>query len=159
MSKVVKLRSKLKLRTRVTRILNMRKVVKLRSKLKLRTRVKRILTISSSTERPEQPPVGPSEVQVRLLKQARENTVLLISHKTRQCGIYQYGLNITEALQRSSRYLFAYAECSSAEELGQAISQVHPSVIIYNHYPFTMPWLTSRVTRRYKVPQIGIMHE
>ncbi len=92
-------------------------------------------------------------------KQLIENTVLMVSHKQKQCGIYQYGINITEALKNSNRYSFWYAECSNEEELNQAVIQANPSVIIYNYYPATMPWLTSKVTQRYKVPQLGIMHE
>ncbi len=92
-------------------------------------------------------------------KEVRENTVLIVSHKQKQCGIYQYGINITEALQNSARYSFCYAECSNEEELDQSVTQTNPSVIIYNYYPLTMPWLTSKITKRYKVPQLGIMQE
>jgi hypothetical protein len=134
-------------------------ISKLRAKLRLRTRVRRVLKISAPDSGAGQPQAAPSEVRVKVTKRPREHTVLIISHKERQCGIYQYGLNITEALEHSSRYSFAYAECSSGEEVDQAVAQAHPSVIIYNYYPMTMPWLTSQITRRYKVPQIGIEHE
>ena len=90
---------------------------------------------------------------------ARENTILIVSHKNQQCGVYQYGRNITQTLQKSTRYLFAYAECSSAEELRQAIIQTNPSVIIYNYYPATMPWLNHEITSNFKLPQLGIFHE
>ena len=39
------------------------------------------------------------------------------------------------------------------------ITKVNPALVIYNYYPATMPWLTSRITRQYKIPQLGIMHE
>jgi hypothetical protein len=85
--------------------------------------------------------------------------ILIISHKEEQCGIHQYALNITEALQKSTRYCFNYAECSNEEELKNVLAMTNPVAIIYNYYPATMPWLTSRVTKGISVPQLGIMHE
>ena len=99
------------------------------------------------------------KLQIKVAQQPRENTILVVSHHQTQCGIHQYGLNITEALQKSTRYSFAYAECSSEDQLKQAIIQTNPSAIVYNHYPATMPWLTGQITRQYRVPQLGIMHE
>ncbi|OQW92753.1 MAG: hypothetical protein BWK78_00705 [Thiotrichaceae bacterium IS1] len=88
-----------------------------------------------------------------------KDTILIVSHKEKQCGIYQYGINITEALQKSECYTFVYAECSHPTELQQAIAKVKPAAIIYNYYPLTMPWLTPQITRSYQVVQLGIMHE
>jgi len=85
--------------------------------------------------------------------------ILIISHKERQCGVYQYGLNISEALQKSQRYQFVYYECNGKDELAKAIKIIDPQVIIYNYYPATMPWLNERITRSYSIPQLGIMHE
>jgi hypothetical protein len=85
--------------------------------------------------------------------------ILIVSHKKKQCGIYQYGLNIFEALKKSARYLFQYRECSSNSDLHQAILHVRPDVIIYNYYPATMPWLETKITRSYNIPQLGMMHE
>ena len=98
-------------------------------------------------------------IQVNSLKLMKENTVLIISHKQKNCGIYQYGVNITKTLQKSVRYSFVFVECSNEQELEESIIQNNPSVIIYNYYPMTMPWLNSKITRKYKVVQLGIMHE
>lgn len=89
----------------------------------------------------------------------KENTVLIVSHAEKRCGIHEYGLNIAKALSFSSRYAFAYAECSNAEELEKVVEQSNPSVIIYNYYHLTMPWLTPQVTSEYEAIQLGIMHE
>ena len=86
-------------------------------------------------------------------------TILIVSHKQKQCGIYQYGVNITEALQKSSCYSFAYAECSNYAELKNAVSQTNPAAIIYNYYLATMPWLRKEITKQFQIPQLGIMHE
>ncbi|OCR01808.1 hypothetical protein BCD67_04750 [Oscillatoriales cyanobacterium USR001] len=97
-------------------------------------------------------------VQIEV-KKSPKATILIVSHKQKQCGIYQYGVNIAEALQKSDRYSFAYAECGNYMELKNAVDQINPAAIIYNYYLATMPWLTKEVTRQYKIPQLGIMHE
>jgi hypothetical protein len=88
-----------------------------------------------------------------------KETILIVSHKQKQCGIHQYGINISEALQKSLRYSFVYVECSNQQDLNNAIAINKPAAIIYNYYPFTMPWLNSQVTRSYDFPQLAIMHE
>jgi glycosyltransferase involved in cell wall biosynthesis len=155
-------------------------LTELRAKLKLRYRLRKILKL----ERPVIP--GWSEESPTLLhelegirralfyvseveerdvlaktvdRRGTDNTILIVSHEATQCGIHEYGINITQALQKSSRYSFAYVECSSQEQMHDAIIKTSPSAIIYNYYPKTMPWLTSQMTRKYGVPQLGVMHE
>ncbi|MCK5610525.1 class I SAM-dependent methyltransferase, partial [Candidatus Pacearchaeota archaeon] len=89
----------------------------------------------------------------------KKNRILLVSHKEKQCGIHQYAVNLAEALIKSTIYSFDYIECSNQEELHQEIINTRPLAIIYNYYPLTMPWLTSSITHRYNIPQLGIMHE
>jgi hypothetical protein len=100
-----------------------------------------------------------AEIRNQFHREMRENTVLFVSHKQKSCGIYQYGINIVRALQKSTRYSFVYAECSNEEELESSITQNNPSVIIYNYYPATLPWLSRKTTSKYKAFQLGIMHE
>lgn len=133
--------------------------LKIRSKLRVRTRLKQILNTCGLISQPERLPPVKLLVPTNISGQARENNILIVSHSEKQCGIHQYGLNILEALQKSSLYSFAYAECSNEEHLNQAVLQTNPSAIIYNYYPATMPWLSAQVTRRYRVPQLGFMHE
>lgn len=150
--------------------------VSVRSTLKIRTRVKRLMGMPEVTpslpggwdvpEKPEAPSIttvgyeiAQSDTPTRALQGNRKNTVLFVNHTEEHCGIHQYGVNISEALQKSSLYAFAYAECSSEAELQEAVAASNPAAIIYNYYPATMPWLTSQMTRRYAVPQLGMMHE
>lgn len=100
-----------------------------------------------------------AEITNQSPREPRENTVLFVSHKQQSCGVYQYGINIVRALQKSTRYSFIYAECSNEKELESSITQSNPSVIVYNYYPATLPWLNCQVTRKYKAIQLGIMHE
>jgi hypothetical protein len=66
---------------------------------------------------------------------------------------------VYDALSRSTRYAIAYAECANEKDLEQAMVRFNPSVALYNYYPATMPWLRAEVTRRYKLVQVGVMHE
>jgi len=86
--------------------------------------------------------------------------VLIVSHKESQCGVYQFGRNVAEALAKSEKYSFVYAECASAKEYFSRVEYFKPSAIIYNHYhTATLPWLAKKVIRKFKLPHIGIIHE
>jgi hypothetical protein len=104
-------------------------------------------------------PAVPREIRLSTRSEAREATVLLVSHARKRCGINQYGLNVFEALAASRRYALAYAECNSERDLDAALVSFNPSLVVYNHYPATMPWLTPRITRKLALPQLGVMHE
>ena len=124
----------------------------LRAKLKLGTKVDRMMKLSTSLSKRLQPDV---------IQRGRDGApaILIVSHAEKRCGIHQYGLNVLEALRKSTRYSFAYAECSNEDQLRRAVSQINPTAIIYNYFPLTMPWLNSSVTQQYGVPQLGVMHE
>lgn len=93
--------------------------------------------------------------------------ILFVSHKKAQCGVYEFGKNITDVLQHSQRYQFIRVECSSLVELQTAITENEPAAIIYNYHPSVFPWVTTRIGPKLyrnniasiKVPQIGIIHE
>ena len=93
--------------------------------------------------------------------------ILFVSHKKAQCGVYEFGKNITDVLQHSKRYQFIRVECSSLAELQTAIAENSPVGIIYNYYSSGLPWLTTIIGHKlYKsniatipIPQIGIIHE
>lgn len=86
--------------------------------------------------------------------------VLIVTHRDHKCGVYQFGRNVAEALAKSEKYSFVYAECSSTEEYYSWFNDITPSAIIYNHYhATTLPWLTRKVIQKFTVPHIGIIHE
>ena len=97
--------------------------------------------------------------RIVVTSEGKKDTILIVSHKKAKCGIYQYGVDIANALQKSKVYDFIYVECSSQLELNAAIVTYSPKVIIYNYYPLTMPWLNSHITKGYRIPQFAIMHE
>ena len=85
--------------------------------------------------------------------------ILFISQKERQCGIYQYGRNITNTLRKSKEYNFIFCECGNRWDLKRAIRHYDPVAIIYNYHYYNMPWLTPGITRSYKLPQLELSHE
>jgi hypothetical protein len=89
----------------------------------------------------------------------RENTILIVSHSAKKCGIHEFGWNLKEALKLSEIYHVCYAECNNANELFVSVQQTNPTIIVYNYYPLTMPWLTSDIVKKYLVTQIGYVHE
>ena len=93
--------------------------------------------------------------------------ILFVSHKKARCGVYEFGKNITDALQHSQCYQFIRAECSSLIELHAAINKHAPDSIIYNYHPSVLPWVATKIGPKLfrsnitsiKIPQIGIIHE
>lgn len=85
--------------------------------------------------------------------------ILFINHKKSQCGVYEFGRNIGLALEKSSKHTFLYFECGAETELEAIIKKENPVLIIYNYHPSTMAWLNVAITKKYKCPQIGIIHE
>ncbi len=93
--------------------------------------------------------------------------ILFVTHLKKQCGVYQFGQEIFEALKASSNYDFIKVECESLKELKEAISIIKPVLIIYNYHPTVMPWLCYKSFKGIyknnvfdiKIKQIGIIHE
>jgi len=88
-----------------------------------------------------------------------DGPILFISHKKQQCGVYQFGLGVSKALEASRRFSFRYVECNDVESFVTAVEDARPAAIIYNHHPATMPWLSRDLIRRFKLVHLGVMHE
>ena len=51
------------------------------------------------------------------MKEKKElRKILFISHKKKQCGVYEFGKNIIDVLKKSKKYEFVACECSSLDE-------------------------------------------
>lgn len=93
--------------------------------------------------------------------------ILFVSHTPKQCGVYEFGKNLFEAIQKSDKYNFIKIECESKEELDKAIVKVKPEAIFYNYHPAVMPWICTKKTKSvYKnniseieLMQIAMIHE
>lgn len=95
------------------------------------------------------------------------NKILFITHKKSQCGVYEFGENVFNAIKLSKKYNFIKVECSNINDLKEHYAKEHPIAIIYNYLPSTMPWVISTIFRNgivknniadIPVPQIGIIH-
>jgi hypothetical protein len=88
-----------------------------------------------------------------------KKNILLISHNKIKHETYQYAIDISEALQKSTMYHFYYAECSNAEELIKAINDKNPEGLIYNYNLQTMPWLTRKIIAMSGKPSFGMCYQ
>jgi SAM-dependent methyltransferase len=97
-----------------------------------------------------------NEPNTRLIDKVK---VLLCNSSSRnlKCGIYQYGLSISEILISSSNedIKYIYGEASSYNEFMRLVNKETPDVVIFNCNKATMPWLTYR--RLFKVNFIKIL--
>jgi SAM-dependent methyltransferase len=84
---------------------------------------------------------------------------LLVSHKGDHCGVYQFGRNLFEALSEDKAIDWSYCECSSFEEVNAAFDRMTPDAIIFNHHPYTMPWLAAAPLRQLESIHFGLLHQ
>lgn len=93
--------------------------------------------------------------------------VLFVSHPRAQCGVYEFGLNASRALEQEPSLQLRRVEIQSRNELVDAIAAHDPQLIIYNFYPGVMPWVFTKLAKGvYRnniadipIPQVGIIHE
>jgi hypothetical protein len=126
---------------------------------KLKRTIKKVLRQTPDVTKSIEEPLHKYLLEIPEKDSFRENTILFVSHSSKKCGIHEFGLNFKEALKNSQVYHVCYTECANSDELFTSIQQTNPSVIIYNYYPTTMPWMTREVKERYLVPQLGFIHE
>lgn len=96
-----------------------------------------------------------------------ERAILFVTHKPKQCGVYEFGKAVFHAISTSSKYNFIKVECESLDELNKAAKQYNPAAIIYNYHPSVLPWLCTKISKGIyrnnlsgiKAVQIGIIHE
>ena len=97
----------------------------------------------------------------------KNRVILFVTHKPKQCGVYEFGKSIFHVISSSGKYDFIKAECESLAELKEAIVEHNPSVIIYNYHPSVLPWLCTKISKGLyrnnlsgiNAIQIGIIHE
>src|SRR5258705_8625563 len=85
--------------------------------------------------------------------------VLFVSYEEKQCGVYQYGKNLFEAISKSQKYQFHYAGVRDLEEIDSQVNNSNCEAIIYNYHPQTLTFINPRMPRRYKHVNIALMHE
>ena len=97
----------------------------------------------------------------------KKSNVLFITHNETQCGVYDFGERVLNAINTSNEYNFIKVICLNLNDLKSAISKNRPVAIIYNYTVSTLPWITKKIFRgvyynnisKINIPQIGIIHE
>ncbi len=96
-----------------------------------------------------------------------KKNIIFVSHLKKQCGVFEFGKNIFNAISSSEKYNIIWLECSSLKQLQSTVIEFKPAVIIYNYHPATMPWLCQKIGPKFyknnvhdiDILQIGIIHE
>ena len=93
--------------------------------------------------------------------------ILFVTHKPSQCGVYEFGQQIFQAVSESGSYTFVKAICESIDDLKKAIASHKPAFILYNYHPSVMPWVCTKLAKGVyinqisdiDIPQVAIIHE
>jgi SAM-dependent methyltransferase len=63
-------------------------------------------------------------------------------------------------LSSSDEITWSYSECSNFEDLQSAVAKELPDAIIFNHHPYTMPWLAGSPLRTLgDISLFGLLHQ
>jgi hypothetical protein len=88
--------------------------------------------------------------------------VLLINHKVKQCGVYQYGKRLFDILVKSNNLKYIYVEIESLKEYKDIIIKKYckedVKCIIYNYHIATLQWLSIKTIQK-EITNIGILHD
>jgi hypothetical protein len=71
--------------------------------------------------------------------------VLIVTGPEVECGIYQYGLATYNILKNSNKNHYEFLATDSPEEFMRRVRDF--DVVVYNHHPHTLNWLSSGITR------------
>lgn len=93
--------------------------------------------------------------------------ILFISHQKTQCGVYEFGAGLFNAIKSSGKYEFIKIELESKKELEDAISKHAPVALFFNFHPSVMPWLCTKKAKgiyrnnvsEIPLPQLAVIHE
>jgi hypothetical protein len=71
--------------------------------------------------------------------------ILLVNHKKLQCGIFQYGENLSFLLSRDNTNKYFYLETNIDQDLFNFLEKNQIDVILFNWYSATMSWVNDYV--------------
>ncbi len=76
-----------------------------------------------------------------MISMSHKTPVLFVNYRQEQCGVYQYGKNIFEAISKSQKYHFHWVEALSLEEIDSYVAKLDCAAIIYNYHPHTLRFI------------------
>ncbi|MBQ69337.1 hypothetical protein CL689_04690 [Candidatus Saccharibacteria bacterium] len=83
----------------------------------------------------------------------------LISHVGERCGVYQYGRRLYKALKKTNFINWSFVECENPDSLQKAISELQPSILVFNYHPSTLGWVTRKTFDGTNTCNFAIVHE
>ena len=87
------------------------------------------------------------------------STILFVNHRSRRCGVHEFGNEIYGQITASARFSFVLVECDSTGSLLSEVERYAPAAIVFNYHPMTMPWAPSAAIACADVPTIGVIHD
>ena len=88
------------------------------------------------------------------------NTVLVINHRIKACGVQSFGKRIYDLANMSKAVRYLYAEIEFSHEYLAIVQDYKPDFILYNWHRGTMPWLSEELVLRFgNVKHYFIYHE
>jgi len=86
--------------------------------------------------------------------------ILILNHKMKNCGVYQYGLRTANILKKSTIYNFIYTEIDNLDEYNVALKLNNPFAVIYNNHLDILNWFSPEVvSSNRQCLHVGIIHE
>ena len=85
--------------------------------------------------------------------------LLMVNSAKKNCGVYQYGKNIFSEISKIKDLRTKQVDVADQLEYEKAVSENEPVIILFNHYPFTMPWLKKEIVKGSNAIKLGILHE
>ncbi len=86
--------------------------------------------------------------------------ILFVNNAHEKCGVFQYGLNIYNALKKTQRYQIDYAECANRESFTQAVKKFSYWAVIYNYHDVTLSFIDPITLKKHpKIIHISLAHE
>jgi len=104
--------------------------------------------------------LGPKTLQRQIIKIESSNVhLLMVNSKIKKCGVYQYGSNIFSEISKIENLRTKQVDVSDQLGYEMAVLENKPAIIIFNYYPFTMPWLKKGTVKVSSAKKLGILHE
>lgn len=85
--------------------------------------------------------------------------VLLVNHRQKGCGVYQYGNRLYNILHKSDKNRYSIIETQSSEFFFQELQNYKADVVIYNYNRITAAWLTPEITQQVNAKQVCVYHD
>jgi SAM-dependent methyltransferase len=84
---------------------------------------------------------------------------LFVNHRGEQCGVYQFGRRLFDALAGDGSLSWHYVECADGKELLDAQAKVSPDAILVNYHPETLAWAATADMASVNAPVFSVFHE